>query len=107
MTPTISQKIQTIVDKIARGFDPQKIILFGSYAWGTPSTESDVDLCIVKEDSRDTFSLMREVNRSIAHRDIPVDIVVYRPQQLAQRSEMGDPFVRRIINQGKVLYEKQ
>ena len=106
MEPIISQKIQTIVDKIARGFNPEKIILFGSYAWGQPGPESDIDLCIVKEDSRDTFSLMREANRTIAQRDLPVDIVVYRPQQLAKRQEMGDPFVRRIINQGRVLYEK-
>jgi len=101
-----SQKIQEVADKIAREYQPEKIILFGSWAWGKPHKDSDADLFVVKNEDKPQIEMMRDVDRIILDRDMPVDIMVYKSQQLKKREELGDPFILRIINFGKVLYER-
>ncbi|KKP79750.1 MAG: hypothetical protein A2271_00400 [Candidatus Moranbacteria bacterium RIFOXYA12_FULL_35_19] len=99
------EKIQEIADKIAKAYKPKKIILFGSWAWGKPNKNSDADLFIIKDENKSQIEMMREVDRILCDRDIPVDILVYKPEQLEKRKTLGDPFILKIINSGKVLYE--
>lgn len=105
--PITQDKIKEISNKIVDNYNPEKIILFGSYAWGTPGPDSDVDIFIVKKTDKNIFERNREVNRIFSERNFAMDILVYTPEQLKIRNEMGDPFLRRIINSGKVLYDKQ
>ena len=96
-------QIQTVADKIAKQFQPERIILFGSYAYGTPNEDSDVDLLVVMplpNKGRGRASGIR------LHLDIsfPLDLVVCDPEYIAQRIEMNDFFLQEITARGKVLY---
>ncbi len=99
----IQQKIQGIADKIVKEYQPEKIILFGSYAWGKPGSDSDVDLFIIKE-TENTRETARAIGRSIFPRPFPIDIIVYHPKNVLKRKIMGDFFIKDILNKGKFLY---
>ena len=104
--PKITQeKIQEVADKIVKEYQPEKVILFGSYAWGMPTEDSDVDLFVIKE-TEDTRVLAREIDGFIFPRPFPMDIIVYRPEQIKRRQARGDYFIRDIFYKGKILYEK-
>jgi len=102
----IREKIVEITDKIVREYQPEKIILFGSYAWGKPTKDSDIDLFIVKE-TENTREMSRKINRSFFPRYIAMDFIVYTPEQVERRSKMGDFFLKNILINGKMLYGKR
>ena len=101
----IRVKIAEITDKIVREYQPEKIILFGSYAWGKPNADSDLDLFIIKDTKEHPFKRMEEVDRIFPRRKIALDFLIYTPEQVEKRKKMGDFFVLNILNKGKVLYE--
>lgn len=95
--------IDAMVQRIVENFHPQKIILFGSYAYGTPRPESDVDFLIVMnsaEKERKSLEIRRVLNVNFG-----LDLLVYSPERLRQRIKMGDSFLQEIVQQGKVVYE--
>jgi predicted nucleotidyltransferase len=99
-----SEVIAQINQQIVERFHPMKIILFGSYAYGNPQPESDVDLLVVMETS------LREIQQALQIRKFlnplfGLDIIVYTPVNLANRLEWGDSFLREVVTKGKVLYE--
>lgn len=96
--------IKTISQKIVREFKPEKIILFGSYAWGKPRPDSDLDLFIIKDSTDKRIERARKARSAIWGIGVPVDILVYTPQEIQRRVEKGDFFVKDIITKGKVLY---
>lgn len=98
-------KIQEIANTIVREFQPEKIILFGSYAWGTPGPDSDIDLFIVKDTNVPTKKRIEEVDRLFLRRALPMDFLVYTPTQVQQRRELGDSFVEGIVTKGTMLYD--
>ena len=109
--PTIDQReripqeaIDQVVQQIVEQFKPQKIILFGSYARGNPRPESDVDLLIVLDTPLKESKQSLEIRRHLGVM-FGLDLVVYTPQHLIDRVEMGDWFLRDILKEGKVLYE--
>ncbi len=102
----MEEKIQEIVRKIVQEYHPEKIILFGSWAWGAPNKNSDIDLLVVKESERDPLERIREVHRILWDTDAAVDALVYTPDQAERRLRMGDPFLRKIFNAGRVLYAR-
>ena len=102
----VQRAIDQIVRCIVEHYQPDKIILFGSYACGTPDAGSDVDMLIIKDTEERPID-RRVTVRRIAHtprRGIPFSPLVITPQELAQRLEMGDPFYHEIMTQGEVLY---
>lgn len=99
------KKITAITKQIVKKFQPKKIILFGSWAWGKPKADSDIDLFIVKE-TNNTRILARKIDAYLFPRQFPIDIIVYKPEQVASRLQAGDFFLKDIINRGKVLYEQ-
>ncbi|MBI2591166.1 MAG: nucleotidyltransferase domain-containing protein [Candidatus Brennerbacteria bacterium] len=105
MNQITEKTIRDVTDKIVREFQPDKIILFGSYAWGTPTEDSDVDLFIVKE-TKNTRELAREIDGSIFPRPFPIDLIVYKPEQIEKMEKIGDFFIRNILRRGKTLYAK-
>jgi predicted nucleotidyltransferase len=101
------QMIEDTVRQIVQQFHPQRIILFGSYAYGQPTPDSDVDLLIVMEsDERPAVRAMR-VSRLLRPRPFPMYVLVRTPEEIRHRLEMGDYFVREVLEQGKVLYERR
>lgn len=96
--------IQELVRRIAERFQPERIILFGSYAYGKPRPESDVDLLVVMD------TPMREMQQAVEIRQhinplFGVDILVYTPSHLQQRIKYGDSFLKEITEKGVTVYE--
>jgi uncharacterized protein len=89
---------------IAEEFQPDKIILFGSYAYGTPNEDSDVDLLVVMPAYNQHTQAVRIRWRLTA--PFPVDLIVRTPKELKWRLEAKESFLTEIMSQGKVLYEK-
>jgi len=96
--------IQSVAGQIAEAFHPQKIVLFGSYAYGVPTENSDVDLLVILpyegKGAQKSVEIIRTVNPVI-----PVDILVRTMEQVTARIRMNDFFLREIMEKGKVLYE--
>ena len=102
----IKTKLVEIVDKIKTEYRPEKIILFGSYAYGKPERSSDIDLFIVKETEKrriDRFCEVRKIIRDI--KGISVQPVVFTRGEIKKRIEIGDDFVKEILAHGQTLYE--
>ena len=95
-----------MVDRIVKNYKPEKIILFGSFAHGKPNIDSDIDLFIVKKTKKNLLERIREVDRILINRIVPLDVLVYTPEQIQNRLDLGDFFVKEILTKGKVLYEK-
>jgi predicted nucleotidyltransferase len=104
---SINRVITHLAERISREYGPEKIILFGSYARGRPTEDSDIDLFIVKDTDARMVDRFVEVKRLIYDPQlrIPVSPLVYTPRELEERLEMGDDFVEEIVREGKVLYE--
>jgi predicted nucleotidyltransferase len=104
MESEISKEIQKITAQIIEKYKPEKIILFGSAARGDLKPDSDADLLIIKKDTPlYGTDRIRELSPMI-DRNIPVDFLIYRPEEFDQRLKMGDPFLKTILREGKVLY---
>lgn len=99
-------KLQKTITVLARQFQPEKVILFGSWAYGEPNPNSDVDLCVIKN-TPDTRSLAREIDSSLFPRPFPIDLLVMTPKQVNNRLAINDYFVTEIVQKGKLLYVKQ
>jgi predicted nucleotidyltransferase len=96
--------IRRFARQIVERFAPQRIILFGSYAYGTPTPDSDVDLLVVMP-TRNQIEQAVRIDEAIEERGFPLDLLVYTPKVLAQRLRLGDSFMQEIMSRGKVLYE--
>jgi predicted nucleotidyltransferase len=102
----VRDAIMRMVEKIRLGYDPERIILFGSYAYGNPTEHSDIDLLIIKDDPRPPIErrlavrrLLREENRIYA-----LEVLVYGPRELSDRLAWGDDFLEEIVSAGEELY---
>ncbi len=96
-------QIRQVSEEIARRFQPERIILFGSYAYGTPTEDSDVDLLVVMPFAGRPVAKAIEIESHL-HAPFPMDLIVYTPERLQQRIAMQDFFLREITEKGKVLY---
>jgi len=104
MDINFEKEIESITIQIIEKYEPEKIILFGSAARGESGSDSDADFLIIKKETPFYGAdRIRELSR-IVNRNIPVDFLVYRPEEFEKRVEMGDPFLKAIIKEGKVLY---
>jgi predicted nucleotidyltransferase len=96
--------IRDFARRVAERFDADKIILFGSHAYGTPHADSDVDILVVMP-AYNELSKAAHINRAVEP-CFPLDIIVRTPENMRWRLEEGDSFLREITSRGKVLYEK-
>ena len=90
---------------MAQKFRPERIILFGSYAHGTPTEDSDVDLLVIMPRTRDRGERMSVRIRHAVPRTFPLDLLVRTPADVAKRLRWGDCFLREVVEKGQVLYE--
>ncbi len=100
------QRVRSATQKIARQYRPDKIILFGSYAYGAPEMGSDVDLLVVKT-TQEKFLKRSPVIRKLLswEEDAIISPLVLTPDEIAERLNRGDQFIAEILQRGKVLYE--
>ncbi len=99
------QAIDSVVRQIVEQFHPQQIILFGSYAYGRPRPESDVDLLVVMNTSLKELEQAVRICQKIEYH-FGLDLIVRTPAKLSQRLALGDPFLQEAVDKGKVLYER-
>lgn len=100
-----TQDIEEYCQRIAREFRPERIILFGSHAYGTPDENSDVDLMVVmpkRPGGRQEQDI--QIRRRV-QADFPVDLLVRDPQEVAQRLSENDTFMQVVTQHGRVMYE--
>jgi predicted nucleotidyltransferase len=96
--------IRDYARQIAKQFHPEKIVLFGSYTYGKPHKDSDVDILVVMpayDEINQAVRILEKTNSSF-----PLDLIVRTPHNLRWRLEEGNWFLREIIGRGTVLYEK-
>jgi len=104
MDSDLGKVIKNIASQIIEKYRPDRIILFGSAARGELNPHGDVDLLIIKEDTPFYGAdRIRELSR-IIDRNVAVDFLVYRPEEFENRLEKGDPFLKAIVKEGRVLY---
>ncbi|MFH1549201.1 MAG: nucleotidyltransferase domain-containing protein [Planctomycetota bacterium] len=105
----IERFVAGCVRRIENGYHPERIILFGSYAYGQPSEDSDVDFLIVKSTKDRPFDRRLQVARLISdpHRAVPVDLFVLTPEEIEDRLDAGDQFLQEILDKGEVVYARE
>jgi len=96
--------IRRFARQVAERFQPEQIILFGSYAYGTPHADSDVDILVIMP-ARNQLDQAFKIHWTIQP-PFPLDIIVRTPKNMKWRLEEGDWFLREIVSRGKVLYDK-
>lgn len=99
------KKIVELSERIAKEFDPERIILFGSYAYGQPAPDSDVDLLVILPFEGRNLGKSLEILNRVAP-DFAVELLARRPDDTARRYAEGDPLIRDALDRGKVLYER-
>lgn len=104
-TIDIQKEAKKIVDTLVAKYRPEKIIAFGSFAKGEIDQDSDLDLCLIKDDVPPSSVERRFVVYALLpNRTVPLDLVVYRPSEFEERRSLGDPFIKTILAEGKILY---
>lgn len=100
----INKEIQNTVEQLIKLYKPEKIILFGSVVKDKINEGTDIDFFIVKEDIPHVgVDRIRQLDVLIKYR-LATDFIVYKPEELKQRLKLGDPFIKNILEEGKVLY---
>ncbi len=99
-------EIDKIVRRVVDVYQPEKIILFGSYAYGKPRADSDLEFLIIKETSERFIDRWVSVRRIVTDpkRFIPFEPIVLTPGELEKRLAIGDQFIEEIVTKGEVLY---
>ncbi len=101
-----TDKMSEIVNKIVSGYNPEKIILFGSYATGNPNEDSDLDLFVIKDTDLPRPQRTVQVRKMIYGSMIPIDLIVYTPKEIDESKDNKFGFVYEVLNTGKILYER-
>lgn len=100
-------EIGDMVEKIVASFSPERIILFGSYAYGKITSDSDVDLLVIMETDLPSVERQRQISRLLRPRRFPLDIIVKNPVEIQKSRRRVDPFMNEILDKGIVLYARR
>ena len=104
--PVTEEALSTIVQRLVPALHPHKIIVFGSYIYGTPALDSDVDLLVILDTEARPVDRYLSVSSLLRPRPFPLDILVKTPEEITRAVATGDPFIVEILTQGRVLYER-
>ena len=94
-----------ISDQIAAEFQPERIILFGSHAYGRPNWDSDLDLLVIMDTDLRPAERSTRITRTCRPRYVAMDVLVRTPEEIAQRLNGFDPFLEEILSHGRILYD--
>jgi predicted nucleotidyltransferase len=106
-TLVTTELLRAITRRIVEAVHPDKIILFGSYAYGTPTLDSDIDLLVVMKNHLRPIENARAIDKLFLHRRFGMDILVRTSHELRRRLVVGDMFMQEITERGQVLYDRQ
>ena len=106
LTVSVGKSLRPAIQKIVQELNPEKIVLFGSYAYGMPNPHSDVDLLVIMKTKASLKDRSWAVSRLLLPRPFPVDILVKTPGEVKKGLETGDFFLKEILTRGKVLYDR-
>ena len=98
------KRINAFVAQVARQFHPQRVVLFGSHAYGTPTADSDVDLLVIMNHQEHPTVQAAKIRKQI-RAGFPLDLLVRSPRAIRQRLAMDDFFITEILERGETLYE--
>jgi len=105
--PPVADTLLGAIERIVSKLKPEKIILFGSYAYGDPTPDSDVDLLVIMKTKAKEIDRFVAVSNLLYPRQFPVDILVKTPEEIeAEARKKGNFFMHEILKKGKVLYER-
>lgn len=104
--PVTEEALNTIVQRLVTALNPHKIIVFGSYIYGAPTPDSDVDLLVILDTRARPVDRYLSVSSLLRPRPFPLDIVVKTPEEILRAVALGDPFIVEILTQGRVLHER-
>lgn len=108
LRPTVTDTLLSdMTRRIVEKFQPHKVVLFGSYAYGTPHLYSDVDLLVVMDSDETMAQRIRRVSEVAKVRFLPMDFIVRTPAEIEERLALGDFFIAEILEKGKVLYQRE
>lgn len=100
-----NQEIKNVLNQLISAYKPEKVILFGSLVDGEIKETTDIDIFIIKEDIPEVGAeRIRQLDSMIKY-NVATDFIVYKPSEVNQRLQIGDPFVKNILTKGRVLYE--
>jgi len=102
----VAETLPAVIERLVAEVQPERVILFGSYAYGTPTPDSDVDLLVVLESPLSFVERHVLVGKSLCPQPFPVDLMVVTPAQLAERLAIGNQFFTEVVRNGRVLYER-
>jgi len=105
--PVTEALVREITNKIVEHFDPEKVILFGSQSTGIARTDSDVDLLVIMDTDESSIQRAIEVKKVCRPRFVSMDVLVKTPEEVETTRERGNFFLDQILDQGRVLYERQ
>ena len=102
----MKELLHDIVQRIVNGYSPQKIILFGSRAYGKPDEDSDIDLLIIKDTDKPPLTRWMEVKRLVRDRNRKASVspLVYTREEIEDRLAIKDFFIQEVMEKGEVLY---
>jgi len=106
MNKRLKEDIRIIVETIKERCHPEKIILFGSAARGEFEEGSDLDFFIIKRSRLPRHLRPLRIYKFLKDQNLPIDFIIYTPEEFKERFSLGDFFIKRILKEGKVLYEK-
>ena len=99
--------LKEAVKRIIESFNPEKIILFGSYAYGQPTKDSDIDLMVVMDTDMKPYERAVPIRRALKYLGMPKDIIVRTPQEFEGFKDIIGTIIYTVAHKGKVLYERQ
>jgi uncharacterized protein len=99
------QQITQLTQQIVAIAHPEKVILFGSYAYGQPDQDSDLDILVILPFDGHWAYKAVEIRQQLPIGNFSLDLITRTPQQVKTRLAIGDPFIREILEQGQVLHE--
>lgn len=102
----LAKRIKLLVEDL-KGYQPEKIILFGSAVKEDIDPYSDLDVVVIKKTSQRFLVRLVEVAKLLQDEVFPADVFVYTPEEIEQMQEEENPFIAQVLRSGKVIYEKR
>lgn len=104
--PEVQKEIDRMVRLIVERFDPERIVLFGSYATGNAGPDSDVDLLVIMPIRGSKRETAIEIDRALIDRRVPLDLIVATPEEVERNRDVIGTVLRTALLEGKVVYER-
>ena len=105
MTNEIKNELELMTNALKDKIQIEKVILFGSQAYGNPTEDSDIDLCIITEENKRKLELIREIRKIIKpYKTHPMDILVYNSSEFNKKSSDFSGIEKVINEQGVIIY---